>query len=49
MKELSIERVYVFPDGTEKAESDMSVEEIIAAEDNIRKKIKERFNIKSDI
>ena len=49
MKKLSIERVYVFPDGTEKAESDMSAEEIIATEDNIRKRLRERFNIKSDI
>ncbi len=49
MKELSIERVFVFPDGTEKAESDISAEEIMAAEDNIRKRLRERFNIKSDI
>ena len=48
MKNISIERVYVFSDGTVKAESDMGTEEIRAAEKNIIKKLRERFYIESD-
>ncbi len=48
MKNIKIERVYIFPDGSEKSENDMSAEEISSAEENIRNKLRERLNIKSD-
>lgn len=47
MKDITVERIYVYPDGVEKAESDMSAEEISAAEEKIRNELIKRLYLKS--
>ena len=46
MKKILVERVYLFPNGTEKCEINMTAEDIVYAENKIRNELIKNLHIK---